>query len=137
MFGLEHVVFPAKGARVMLCTNLWSSVGLYNGLQEQLLILYQILICPITVTSQTEIGLHKRQQLPLRLAWALTIHMSQERTLPKAWIHIQKSERTAGVSYVAIGPVKSLACCVIESMAYERLTSFNLQYTVGLRGEIG
>ena len=25
-------------------------------------------ICPITVTSQTEIGFHERQQLPLRLA---------------------------------------------------------------------
>ena len=63
--------------------------------------------------------------------------MSQERTLPKASIDIEKSERTAGVSYVAIGRVKSLACCVIESMTYERLPSSNLQYTVGLRGKTG
>ncbi len=34
-------------------------------------------ICPITVTSQTEIGTHERQQLLLRLAWAITIHKSQ------------------------------------------------------------
>ena len=83
----------------------------------------------ITVTSQTEIGFHERQQLPLRLAWALTIHKSQGLTLPKAWIDI---ERTAGVSYVAISRVKSLASCVIEPMTYERLTSLkssaNLQY---------
>ena len=89
-------------------------------------------ICPITVTSQTEIGFHERQQLPLRLAWALTIHKSQGLTLPKAWIDIGKSERTAGVSYVAISRVKSLASCVIEPMTYERLTSLkssaNLQY---------
>ena len=39
MSGLEPVVFLAKGARVMLTMNLWSSVGLCNGLQEQLLIL--------------------------------------------------------------------------------------------------
>ena len=63
--------------------------------------------------------------------------MSQGRTLPKAWIDIEKSERTAGVSYVAIGRVKSLARCVIESMTYERLTSSNLQYTVGLREKTG
>ena len=89
-------------------------------------------ICPITVTSQTEIGIHERQQLPLRLAWALTIHKSQGLTLSKAWIDIGKSERTPGVSYVAISRVKTLASCVIEPMTYERLTSFkssaNLQY---------
>ena len=89
-------------------------------------------ICPITVVSQTEIGIHERQQLPLRLAWALTIHKSQGLTLPKAWIDIGKSERTAGVSYVAISRVKTLASCVIEPMTYERLTSLkssaNLQY---------
>ena len=164
MSGLEPVVFLAKGARVMLTMNLWSSVGLCNGATGTVVdIIYQnnhqppdlpiavivefenyggpvfnvnqplcIPICPITVTSQTEIGFHERQQLPLRLAWALTIHKSQGLTLPKVWIDIGKSERTAGVSYVAISRVKSLASCVIEPMTYERLTclksSANLQY---------
>ena len=70
-------------------------------------------ICLITVSSLTEIGIHERQQFPLRLAWALTIHKSQG--LAKAWTDIGKSERTAGVSYgyVAISLVKSLASCVI------------------------
>ena len=89
-------------------------------------------ICPITVTSQSENGFQERQQLPLRLAWALTIHKSQGFTLPKAWIDIGKSERTAGVSYVAISRVKTLSSCVIEPMTYERLTglksSVNLQF---------
>ncbi len=62
-------------------------------------------ICPITVASQTEIGIHERQQLPLRLAWALTMHKSQGLTLPNAWINFVKSERTTGVSYVAISRV--------------------------------
>ena len=164
MSGLESVVFVAKGARVMLTMNLWSSVGLCNGATGTVVdIIYQnnhqppdlpiavivefenyrgpvfienqplcIPICPITVTSQAEVGFHERQQLPLRLAWALTIHKSQGLTLPKAWIDIGKSERTAGVSYVAISRVKSLASCVIEPMTYERLTclksSANLQY---------
>ena len=89
-------------------------------------------ICPITVLSQSENGFHERQQLPLRLAWALTIHKSQGLTLPKAWIDIGKSERTAGVSYVAISRVKTLSSCIIEPMTYQRLTSLkssvNLQF---------
>ena len=89
-------------------------------------------MCPITVASQTEIVIHEWQQLPLRIAWALTIHKSQGLTLPKAWIDIGKSERPAGVSYVAISRVKTLASCVIETMTYEQLTSLKssakLQY---------
>ena len=87
-------------------------------------------ICPITVSSQTENGFHERQQLPLRLAWALTIHKSQGLTLPKAWIDIGKSERTAGVSYVAISRVKTLSSCTIEPMTYERLTSLKSLATI-------
>ena len=91
--GLESVVFVAKGARVMLTMNLWSSVGLFNGATGTVVdIIYQnnhqppdlpiavivefenyrgpvfienqplcIPICPITVTSQTEVGFHERQ----------------------------------------------------------------------------
>ena len=160
MSGLEPVVFLAKGARVMLTMNLWSSIGATGTVVD---IIYQnnhqppdlpiavivefenyrgpvfnenkplcIPIYPITVTSQTEIGFHERQQLPLRLAWTFTIHKSQGLTLPKAWIDIGKSERTAGVSYVAISRVRSLASCFIEPMTYERLTSLkssaNLKY---------
>ncbi|XP_028419150.1 ATP-dependent DNA helicase PIF6-like [Dendronephthya gigantea] len=154
----------AKGARVMLTMNLWSSVGLCNGATGTVVdIVYQnnhqppdlpiaviiefenyrgpvfnvnkpscVPVCPITVSSQSETSFHERQQLPLRLAWALTIHKSQGLTLPKAWIDIGKSERTAGVSYVAISRVRSLSSCVIEPMTYERLTSLkssaNLQF---------
>ena len=89
-------------------------------------------ICPITVTSQSLDGMHERQQLPLKLAWAITIHKSQGLTLPKAWIDIGKTEETAGISYVAISRVKTLGSCIIEPMTFERLKglrkSANLKY---------
>ena len=89
-------------------------------------------ICPITVTSQSLDGMHERQQLPLKLAWVITIHKSQGLTLPKAWIDIGQTEKTAGISYVAISRVKTLSSCIIEPMTFERLKdlrkSANLKY---------
>ena len=46
-------------------------------------------------------------QLPLRLAWALTIHKSQGLTLSKSTIDIGPRER-ARLTFVAISRVKSL-----------------------------
>ena len=108
MIILSYVLFLAKGTRVMLTMNLWSSVGLCNwGTGTVVDIICQnnhqppdlpttvtvefenyrgpvfdvnqplCPICPINVTSQTEIGFHEKQQLPLRLGWALPIHKSQ------------------------------------------------------------
>ena len=81
-------------------------------------------ISPITVTCNTPEGIQERQQLPLKLAWAMTIHKSQGLTLPMAWIDIGKTERTAGISYVAINRVKTLSCCIIEPMPLKNLHLF-------------
>ena len=70
-------------------------------------------ICPITVASDTISGVNERQQLPLKLAWAITIHKSQGLTLSSAWIDIVKTERTPGISYVAISRVKTLSSCTV------------------------
>ena len=90
-------------------------------------------ICPVTVSAQLPEGIHERQQLPLRLTYALTIHKDQDLTLSKAWIDIGKSERTPGVSYVAISRVKTLSSLVIESMTYERLVSIKSSTTLRYR----
>ena len=98
-------------------------------------------ICPITVNSHFLDVVHERQQLPLKLAWAMTIHKSQGLTLPKAWIDIGKSETTTGISYVAISSVGSLSTCVIEPMTFERLTSLqnctNLKYRLQEEKRLG
>ena len=80
-------------------------------------------ICPVTVSLQSGNSLHERQQLPLRLAWALTIHKSQGLTLPKAWIDIGKTEKSPGITYVALSRVQNLSSCVIEPMSFERLSA--------------
>lgn len=92
-------------------------------------------ICPITVTSEALDGMHERQQLPLKLVWAITIHKSQGLTLPKAWIDIGHTEKTAGISYVAISRVRTLSTCIIEPMTFERLTSLKRSINLKFRLE--
>ena len=92
-------------------------------------------ICRITITSQSLDGLHERQQLPLKLAWAMTIHKSQGLTLSKAWIDIGRSERTAGISYVGISRVRALSSCILEPMTFERLTTIRKSVNLKFRLE--
>ena len=48
-----------------------------------------------------------RAQIPLKMAWALTIHKSQGMTLPKETIDIEKIERK-GLTFTTISRVRSL-----------------------------
>lgn len=158
---LEPTIFLAKGAKVMLTMNLWPTVGLCNGATGTVIdTIYEnnhqppdmpiavtvkfddylgpsindtLPSCvPITVSADLHNSIHERQQLPLRLAYALTIHKSQGLTLTKAWIDIGKSEKNPGISYVGISRVKTSASSVIEHMTFERLSSLKssavLQY---------
>ena len=80
-------------------------------------------IPPITVTINQNNVIHERQQLPLTLAWALTIHKSQGMTIDKLWVNIGKKEHSLGMSYVALSRVRNLSSIVIEPMSFDRLTS--------------
>ena len=67
------------------------------------------------------VGQYERQQLPLKLAWAITIHKSQGLTLPKAWVDVGNKESFDGLSYVDLSRVKQLADLIVEPFTFERL----------------
>lgn len=89
-------------------------------------------IVPVTMSVHSGNSIHERQQLPLKLAWALTIHKSQGLTLHKSWTDIGKSEATLGLTYVAISRVRHLSSLVLEPMSFDRLRNIkkckNLKY---------
>lgn len=66
-------------------------------------------IAPARHTWEGTSGSCSRCQLPLCLAWAVTVHKSQGLTLPKAVMDLGNSEFAAGLSFVAISRVRALA----------------------------
>lgn len=92
-------------------------------------------ISPVTQVSQNVGQRCERQKLPLRLAWAMTIHKSQGLTLKKAWVDLGTSEKTSGMTYVALNRVKKLEDRIVEPMTLERLEASkkptNLKFRLG------
>lgn len=149
--GLYPVVFLATGARIMLTANLWQEVGLCNGAAGTVhQILYQddnqppdlpiaILVDfdryagPAFLTDRPQcipippIGAHRlsRQQLPLQLRYAITIHKCQGQTLQKGVIDIGKSELAAGTTFVAISRLPRLESGLIQPMSFKRLKAIS------------
>ena len=118
------------GAQVMCIANIDMEAGIYNGSQgviqefvgdAPVVRFYNgvvKIISPHTWLSENIPGLGVAQ-IPLILAWAVTIHKSQGATLDVAQIDIGSGIFECGQSYVALSRVKDL------SGLY--LTSFNPQ----------
>ena len=60
---------------------------------------------------------HERQQLAVKLAWAITIHKLQGLTLDKARFDIGKSEQFTSLIYVGLSRVRKLEDRIVEPMA--------------------
>ena len=66
-----------------------------------------------------------RKQFPLVLSWAFTIHKSQGKTLKKAVIDIDTSEKCFGMTLVALSRVCELDDILLKSVSLERLQKIN------------
>lgn len=112
----------AVGAQVMLLVNTDFELGLVNGsrgvvtgfTEDELhlpLVKFKntspMPMGPVTWESDDIEGLY-RKQIPLRLAYAVTIHKAQGATLDCALIDIGHSTFECGQAYVALSRVRSL-----------------------------
>ena len=90
-------------------------------------------VAPVTSQSDIHGSEFERQQFPLKLSYAITIHKSQGLTIDKAWIDLGPTEKASGITYVAISRVRSLEDLVIEPMSYERLVALTKSITFAYR----
>ena len=153
--GLEPVVCLAKGARVMLSSNLWVEMGLVNGAMGTVQgICYKEgqapPSLPVAVTvlkhhysgptlsdgtvpiaplrrSWSSSGIScSRLQLPLKLSWAVTIHKAQGLTLDKVVVDIGKKEFCAGLTFVAISRVRCMTDLLLSPpFTFQRLRNLS------------
>lgn len=117
----EKTLKLRKGAQVMCIANIDMENGIYNGSQGIVVNFTDSGNVPVVRFSngiERAIGPHQWlsenitgfgvAQIPLILAWAITIHKSQGATLEKAEIDVGSGIFECGQSYVALSRVKSL-----------------------------
>ena len=81
-------------------------------------------IVPIRDTWSVSGAQCSRLQLPLKLAWAVTIHKAQGLTLDKVVIDVGEKEFTCGLIFVACSHVRTLTDLLINPpFPFQRITN--------------
>ena len=106
----------------MLSANLWVDMGLVNGTMGtiQAICYHEDSAPPAAVTVRFDnysgTVVHGQRlpvsvfslALPIKLAWAVTMHKAQGLTLDKVTVDIGKKEFSSGLTFVAISHVRKL-----------------------------
>lgn len=115
----EENLILKKGAYVMCISNIDLNLGIANG-STGIVVDFTIEKLPIVQFNNSKIVIGKKEwksenipgisifQIPLILAWGITIHKAQGLTLDKAIIDIGSDIFEAGQMYVALSRIKSL-----------------------------
>jgi ATP-dependent exoDNAse (exonuclease V) alpha subunit len=154
---LEQKILLCIGQRVMLTCNLWIQAGLVNGalglvtqisytegvnppsLPTYVIVEFDTYISPPWDDINPQkipippIKRGNKKQIPLKMAWGLTIHKSQGLTLSKETIDIGKVERQ-GLTFTTISHIKSLVgLCISPFFSFDRYAKMQDSAFVALR----
>ncbi|RGB21955.1 hypothetical protein C1646_776928 [Rhizophagus diaphanus] len=122
-YGLEAQLLLVRGSCVMLTANLWIETGLVNGSMGTVkdILFKEDQRPPSLPIADGKSGVYSRLQIPVHLAWAITMHKSQGLTLQKAIIDLSDKEFITGLSFITISRVHILKDILFKPFNFERL----------------
>jgi ATP-dependent DNA helicase PIF1 len=132
--GVVETIYLAKGAQVMLTWNMDVEAGLVNGSQG-VVTNYSRKGWPMVkfVSLEEELEIEPKEyseddgqevklfQLPLKLAWALSIHKVQGHNLDAALMDLGSQVFECGQAYVALSRIKTLEGVYLSSLDVGRI----------------